>query len=68
MRDYGMFTNKGNAAVSSIVDAAISLKKFEDTERVWNFALNALESLGELEGCEEATDTAVREAVYNAVI
>ena len=68
MRDYGMFSKQGNAAVSSIVDAAISLKKFEDAERVWNFALNALEALGELEGCEEATDTAVREAVYNAVI
>ena len=68
MRDYGMFTKQGNAAVNSIVDTARSMLDAEGSERVWNWAQGALEALGELEGCEEATDTAVREAVYCAII
>jgi VIT1/CCC1 family predicted Fe2+/Mn2+ transporter len=70
MRDYGMFSKQGNAAVQKIVDEAIALYEVSEygLETVWNWACNELEALGRLEGCEEATDTAVREAVYNAII
>ena len=70
MRDYGMFSKQGNAAVAKIVDEAINLYVGCDygLETVWNWACNELEALGELEGCEEATDTAVREAVYDAIV
>ena len=72
MRDYGMFTKQGNAAVHKIVDTARELAGLDGPsnalEQAWNWACNELEALGELEGCEEATDTAVREAVYCAII
>ena len=68
MRDYAMFTAEGNVAVGKIVDRACSMVENEGIERVWNWACNELEALGRLEGCEEATDTAVREAVYCAII
>ena len=72
MRDYGMFSKQGNAAVAKIVDTARELAGLDGPhnalEAAWNWALNELEALGELEGCEEATDTAVREAVYDAII
>ena len=67
---YGMFTNQGDAAVAKIVDEARALYEVSEygLETVWNWACNELEALGRLEGCEEATDTAVREAVYCAII
>jgi len=72
MRNYGMFSKQGNAAVAKIVDTARELAGLDGPhnalEAAWNWALNELEALGELEGCEEATDTAVREAVYDAII
>ena len=68
MRDYQMFTKQGNAAVAKIVDRAVSMVESEGVERVWNWAVYELEALARLEGCEEADDTAVREAVYNAVV
>ena len=72
MRDYQMFTKQGNAAVAKIVDTARELAGLDGPhnalEQAWNWACNELEALGRLEGCEEATDTAVREAVYNAII
>lgn len=68
MRDWHMFTKQGNAAVQQIVDRAQSMVENEGVERVWDWALAQLEALGELEGTEEADDTAVREAVYDAVV
>ena len=67
---YGMFTKQGDAAVAKIVDEARALYEVSEygLETVWNWALNELEALGELEGCEEATDTDVRERVYHAII
>jgi len=68
MRDWHMFTKQGNAAVQQIVDRAIAMRDNEGVEQVWNWCLDQLEALGELEGTEEADDTAVREAVYDAII
>jgi len=65
---YAMFTKNGNEKVASIVSAAQALAKFEDIERVWNWTENQLEDLSLRNGFGEATDTAVREAVYDAVV
>lgn len=69
MRDFNMFTEEGNAAVARIVDRAYQLTDAGyDTETVWNNALNELNALSTKTGYEEASDTAVREAVYDSVI
>lgn len=68
MRDYQMFTAEGNAAVAAIVTRAQGMVENEGLERVWNWVLNELEALGRTESFSEADDTAVREAVYNALI
>ena len=68
MRDYAMFTTEGNVAVGKIVDRARSMVENEGLERVWNWVLNELEALGRTESFSEADDTAVREAVYDAII
>ena len=56
--DYDMFTHTGNAAVHGIVVAAIA------NDMAWDQLEAALFRLARTPGLEEATDTAVREAVY----
>jgi hypothetical protein len=70
MRDYHMFTAEGNAAVQKIVDGARQLMDVSEygIEPVWNWAQNELVALTYNAKFEEATDTAVREAVYDAII
>jgi hypothetical protein len=68
MRDYGMFSKQGNEKVSAIVSAAQALAKFEPIERVWNWTEIQLHDLSQRKEFEEATDTAVRESVYDAII
>ena len=69
---YGMFTKQGDAAVHKLVCEARELASVDGpvnaVEQAWNWLLNELDALGELEGCEEATDTAVREAAYDRFI
>ena len=65
---YAMFTKEGNKKVAAIVAAAQSLAKFEPIERVWDWTQIQLHDLSQRKEFEEATDTAVREAVYNAII
>jgi len=65
---YAMFTKQGNEKVAAIVSAAQALAKFEDVERVWNWTEIQLHDLSQHNGFGEATDTAVREAVYDAVV
>jgi len=65
---YAMFTKQGNEKVAAIVSAAQALTKFEDVERVWNWTEIQLHDLSQRNGFGEATDTAVREAVYDAVV
>ena len=70
MRDYGMFSKQGNVAVGKIVDEARKLMDVSEygIEPVWNWVLNELEALGRTESFSEADDTAVREAVYDAIV
>jgi len=58
--DYGMFTADGNNRVHKIVEFA------KDSLLDWPDAYQMLEALSKKEGFEEATDTVVREMVYDA--
>lgn len=60
MNDFAMFTDAGNAAVASLVT---------DAKRLglnWPAVYFALQVLSRRPDFAEATDTAVREAVYDA--
>ena len=71
--NYEMFTQEGNELVHRIVLAGQALLKFDSQESVWEWAQHELRKLSRgsfmQEGAEntfgEATDTAVREAVYD---
>lgn len=63
---YNMFTQDGNRKVAAIVSAAQALAKFEDRESVWQWTERQLHDLSQRREYEEAMDTAVREAVYDA--
>ena len=58
---YGMFTDAGNAAVNSIVQGAIS------NDLSWLEVYQCLVNLAENEDFAEATDTMVREIVFDAI-
>jgi hypothetical protein len=72
MKDFAMFTPEGNQLVERIATAGRELAGVDGpnnpTELAWNWCLRELEKLGTAEGFEEATDTAVREAVYDFII
>ena len=61
--DYSMFSDKGNLAVHGIVVAA------RQDQLNWSQVYAALASLARQypDECGEATDTAVRECVYDAL-
>jgi len=65
-KDFAMFTGAGNAAVEGIVDTAIN--RFDNRNDAWDWAANELELLQATSTYSEADDTAVREAVYAALI
>jgi hypothetical protein len=66
---YGMFTTKGNYMVGRIVEAAQGLIKLDGDElNAWQFAYRELQQLGYADEFGEATDTAVREEVYDAIV
>ena len=56
--NYGMFTADGNNRVHKIVEFA------KDNRLDWQDAYQMLEALSTKEGFEEATDTVVRERVW----
>lgn len=61
VKDYGMFTELGNAAVHAIVVAARA------NNLNWPQTYRTLCQLSEHKEFGEATDTAVREVVYDAL-
>ena len=61
MIDYAMFTEEGNVMVNAIVTAAI------DMERDFDYVMDKLNMLQETEAYAEATDTEVRETVYEVM-
>ena len=64
-KDFAMFTDAGNAAVAAIVEDAVD--RYEVREDAWERCYTELEKLEVVEVFAEATDTAVREAVYEAL-
>ena len=58
---YGMFTDAGNSAVDSIVEMA------RKHQLSWPTVHDMLEALALEEAYDEASDTAVREAVYETL-
>lgn len=60
MKTYAMFTEEGNAAVDALVTCAKLL------ELDWPETFAALRRIAKNPKFAEATDTEVREAVYNA--
>ena len=60
-QSYGMFSDRGNFMVDQIVNLALLLNS------TWSEVNSDLEQLAKDPQFEEATDTAVREAVYSAV-
>ena len=58
---YGMFSDEGNAAVHEIVAVAYRINIS------WKVVMQMLEKLSRVKGFEEASDTAVREEVSNAL-
>ena len=64
MKDYGMFSDFGNQKVDAIVQFAF-VNRME-----WPDVLPMLRNLAssDYDRCGEATDTAVREAVYESLL
>ena len=63
MTDYAMFTTAGNAAVEAIVVHHLSTDP-ADHYQLYDLVYQDLERLQTVAAFAEATDTAVREAVY----
>jgi len=61
VRDYGMFTELGNAAVHAVVVTAREIRL------TWPQTYRALHQLSEQKEFGEAMDTDVRECVYSAL-
>jgi hypothetical protein len=61
MKYYGMFSEAGNQAIDGLVTVAKAM------ELRWPEVYAALEVLGDNPKFREATDTAVREMVYEAL-
>jgi hypothetical protein len=61
VKDYGMFTELGNAAVHGVVISA------RESRLTWPQTYRALHQLSEQKEFGEAMDTEVRECVYSAL-
>ena len=67
-KNFEMFTPEGNYMVGRIVEAGLLLKQTDPVEQVWAFVNRELSKLACADEFGEATDTAVREAVQDAVV
>ena len=75
-QNYEMFTPEGNAMVHRIVEAGRNLRMSDTDEQVWTWTQHELSKLSKgsfmKDGVEntfgEATDTDVREQVYEAIV
>ena len=63
MTNFEMFTDAGNIAVKAIANEYIG-RGFDDLEMLFDCVMGDVESLSHCQAFEEATDTAVREAVW----
>ena len=66
--DMGMFSQQGNQLVWSIFQDTAQLKlaeKFTNNDQIWRYAYSRLELLSREQGFREASDTVVREQLWN---
>ena len=63
--NYDMFTTKGNWMVDRIVQAGRKLRTTDTDQQVWAWTERELRKLATAKEFGEATDTAVRELVYD---
>jgi len=61
IKDYGMFTDAGTIVVGSIVAGA------KAANLTWGQVYDMLHTISKIDAYGEATDTAVREVVYDAI-
>ncbi len=61
MQRFGMFTKAGNAMIQGVVLTA------KAANMDWDQVLELLADIGTMDGFEEATDTAVREMVFQTL-
>ena len=64
--NMGMYTELGNSKVSAIVTRVRGLELANDA--AWKYAYRELDALSETPGTEEATDTEVREALWEELL
>jgi len=67
-KTFGMFTDKGNYMVGRIAAAGEKLAAADGTKSAWLFAQRELRKLATADEFGEATDTDVREQVYDVVV
>ena len=68
MKSFGMFTENGSYMVGRIATAGEKLAQFDGAENAWRWAQRELSKLATADEFGEATDTAVREEVYDVVV
>ena len=68
MKSFGMFTENGSYMVGRIAAAGEKMAQFDGAENAWRWAQRELSKLATADEFGEATDTAVREEVYDVVI
>lgn len=64
MHDYAMFTDTGNLVVADIIHSWARCDSVEDHHQLYDLVMRDLDKLQTIDAYSEATDTAVREAVY----
>lgn len=66
---FEMFSEAGNQRVADILKRAVELSsELNDDDAVWQYAYSRLELLGREAEFGEATDTAVRSSLWEALI
>ena len=66
-KTFGMFSVEGNYMVARIAEAGKKLAQTDGSKSAWAFAHRELTKLGYTNQFGEATDTDVREQVYDFV-
>jgi hypothetical protein len=67
-KTFGMFSPEGNYMVGRIAAAGEKLAAADGTKSAWQFAQRELRKLAAADEFGEATDTDVREQVYDVVV
>ncbi len=67
-KTFGMFSPEGDYMVGRIAAAGAKLAAADGAENAWRFAQRELSKLATADEFGEATDTDVREQVYDVVV